>query len=162
MCVVCVCVCMYVCVCPTLCNLMDCSLPGSTVHGILQARILERVAISFFKGPSWPRDQTHVSFSLLNCQAGSLSANATWETPYIYIYMLCLETQSCPTLCDSKDCSPPGASVYGDSLGKTLEWIARSSSRRSSQPRDWTQVSRTAGGFFTIWATREAQEYWSG
>ena len=35
-------------------------------------------------------------------------------------------------------------------------------SRRSSQARDWTQVSRTAGGFFTSWPTREAQEYWSG
>ena len=33
--------------CPTLCNPMDCSLPGSSVHGVLQARILERVAISF-------------------------------------------------------------------------------------------------------------------
>ena len=36
------------------------------------------------------------------------------------------------------------------------------SSRESSQPRDQTQVSCIAGGFFTIWATREAQEYWSG
>ena len=34
-------------------------------------------------------------------------------------------------------------------------------SRGSSQPRDWTQVSRIAGGFFTSWATREAEEYWS-
>ena len=36
--------------CPTLCDPMDCSLPGSSVHGILQARILERVAIPFSKG----------------------------------------------------------------------------------------------------------------
>ena len=40
---------------------MDCSLPGSSVHGILQARILEWVAISFSRGSSWARDQTHVS-----------------------------------------------------------------------------------------------------
>ena len=40
------------------------------------------------------------------------------------------------------------------------EWIAMPSSRGSSQPRDKTQVSRIAGGFFTSWATREAQEYW--
>ena len=40
---------------------MDCSLPGSSVHGILQARILEWVAISFSRGSSQPRDQTQVS-----------------------------------------------------------------------------------------------------
>ena len=47
--------------CPTLCNPMDCSLPGSSVHGISQARILKWVAISFFRGSSWPRDWTWVS-----------------------------------------------------------------------------------------------------
>ena len=40
---------------------MDCGAPGSSVLGILQARILEWVAISFFRGSSWPRDRTHVS-----------------------------------------------------------------------------------------------------
>ena len=38
--------------CPTLCDPMDCSLPGSSVHGILQTRVLEWVAISFFRGSS--------------------------------------------------------------------------------------------------------------
>ena len=47
--------------CLTLCNPVDCSLPGSSVHGILQARMLEWVAISFFRGSSQPRDQTRVS-----------------------------------------------------------------------------------------------------
>ena len=47
--------------CPTLCNLMDCSPPGSYVHGILQARILEWVAISFSRESSRPRDRTQVS-----------------------------------------------------------------------------------------------------
>ena len=46
---------------PTLCNPVDCSLPGSSVHGILQARILEWVAISFSRGFSQPRDRTQVS-----------------------------------------------------------------------------------------------------
>ena len=46
---------------PTLYNPMDCSLPGSSVHGILQARILEWVAISFSRGSSWSRDRTQVS-----------------------------------------------------------------------------------------------------
>ena len=43
-----------------------------------------------------------------------------------------------------------------------LEWVAFPFSRGSSQPRDWTQVSHIPGGFFTSWATREAQEYWAG
>ena len=47
--------------CPTLCNLMDCSLPGFSVHGIFQARILEWVAVSFSRGSSQPRDRTRVS-----------------------------------------------------------------------------------------------------
>ena len=47
--------------CLTLCDLMDCSTPGSSVHGILQARILEWVAISFSKGSSQSGDQTQVS-----------------------------------------------------------------------------------------------------
>ena len=40
---------------------MDCSLPGSSVHSILQARRLEWIAIPFSRGSSWPRDQTQVS-----------------------------------------------------------------------------------------------------
>ena len=61
---VCVCVCVCVLVaqsCLTLCDPMDCSPPGSSVHGILQARILEWVAISLSRESSWPRDQTCIS-----------------------------------------------------------------------------------------------------
>ena len=47
--------------CPTLCNPMDYSPPGSSTPGIFQTRILEWVAISFSRGSSWPRDQTLVS-----------------------------------------------------------------------------------------------------
>ena len=46
--------------CSTLCGPMDCSLPGSSVHGILQARILQWVVISFFKGSPQPRNWTHI------------------------------------------------------------------------------------------------------
>ena len=60
------------------------------------------------------------------------------------------------------DCSPPGSSVHGDFPGRILEWVTMLFIRGSSQPRDQAQVSRIAGGFFTIWTTREAQEYWSG
>ena len=48
--------------CPTLCDPMDCSLSGSSVYGILQARILEWVAMSFSRGSSWPRDQACISY----------------------------------------------------------------------------------------------------
>ena len=47
--------------CPTLCNPMDCSLPGSSIHGVFQARVLEWVAISFSRASSQLRDQTRVS-----------------------------------------------------------------------------------------------------
>ena len=49
--------------CPTLCDPMDCSQPGSSVHGILQARVLERVATPSSRGSSQPRNQTHVSYT---------------------------------------------------------------------------------------------------
>ena len=55
------CCCLVPELCLPLCHSTDCSLPGSSVHGISQARILEWVAISFSKGSFWPRDQTHVS-----------------------------------------------------------------------------------------------------
>ena len=49
--------------CPTLCNPMDCSPPGSSVHRILQARILEWVALPFSRGSSLPRDEAFVSYA---------------------------------------------------------------------------------------------------
>ena len=71
--------------CPALCDPMDCSPPGSSVPGIVQARILEWVAIPFSRGSSWPRDQTcgfHIAGRLLSklprklhktsCQSGSV------------------------------------------------------------------------------------------
>ena len=64
---VCVCVCIYTYIvlkiiqlCPMVCNLMDCSPPGFSVNGILQARTLEWIATPFSKGSSQPRDQTQV------------------------------------------------------------------------------------------------------
>ena len=65
--------------------------------------------------------------------------------------------QSCLTLCNPMDYT-----VHGILQARILEWVAFPFSRGSSQPREWTQVSRIAGRFFTSWATREAQEYWSG
>ena len=54
------CYCLVTKSCPILCNPVDCSLPGSSVHEISQARIIEWVAISFLRGSSRPRDQTHI------------------------------------------------------------------------------------------------------
>ena len=56
--------------CPTLCDSMDYSSPGSSIHGIFQAKILEWVDISFSNGSSRPRGQTH----------------ATWEAPLSYLH----------------------------------------------------------------------------
>ena len=58
--------------------------------------------------------------------------------------------QSCPTLCNPMDCSPPGCSVHGISQARILESVATSFSRGSSRPRDRTQVFCIAGRFFTI------------
>ena len=54
---------------------------------------------------------------------------------------VCVYAQSCPTLCDSMDCSPPGSSVQGIFQVRLLEWVAIFSSRGSSQPKDRTHVS---------------------
>ena len=65
--------------------------------------------------------------------------------------------QLCLTLCDPMDYT-----VHGILQARILEWVALPFSKGSSQPRDRTQVSHIAGGLLTSWATREAQEYWSG
>ena len=52
--------------------------------------------------------------------------------------------------------------VHGILQVRILEWVAFPFSRGSSQSRDWTQVSHIAGGFFTSWTTKGAQEYWCG
>ena len=80
---------------PTLCNPMDCSLPGSSVHRILQSRILQWVAIPFSRGFSWPRDWTQVS----HMQADSLPSELPGKPmvlkellsssqPWLYISLL--------------------------------------------------------------------------
>ena len=86
--------------CPTLCDPMDWSLPGSSVLGILQARILEWVAIRFSKGSSQPRDETWVS-----CLTGRFFTTCTTiEAPLhstgcclilILRFQLCLTAESC-------------------------------------------------------------------
>ena len=113
--------------CPTLCDPLDYSLPGSSVHGIFQARILEWVAISFSRESSWPRDRTSVSCvsciagGLFTCLAiGKASVEGFYATEFWHYCwaVLCLVAQLCLTLCDPMACSLPGSSVHGDSPGK--------------------------------------------
>ena len=59
-------------------------------------------------------------------------------------------SQSCPTLCHSMDCSPPGSSVHGVCQARILDWVAIFFSRGSSQLKDRTLVSRIAGRLFTV------------
>ena len=59
-------------------------------------------------------------------------------------------------------CNPMDYTIHGIPQARILEWVAFPFSRGSSQPRDQTQISHTAGRFFTSWVTREAQEFWSG
>ena len=90
----CVCVCVSVCCvsvcwchcsltksCLTLCDPMDCSLPGSSVHGILQARILEWVAIPLSRGSSQPRDQACIS-----CTAGRFFTTEPPGKPCVSVF----------------------------------------------------------------------------
>ena len=64
--------------CLTLCDPIDCSLPGSSVHGILQERILKWVSMPSSKGSSWPRDWTCIS--CISCTVGGFFTQwATWE-----------------------------------------------------------------------------------
>ena len=80
--------------CLTLRDPIDCSLPGSSIHGIFQARVMEWVAIAFS----------------LNCTAAAAAAAKS--------------LQPCPTLCDPIDGSPPGSPIPGILQARTLEWVA--------------------------------------
>ena len=73
-----------------------------------------------------------------------------------YVYVCVLVAQSCLTLCDPVDYSPPGSSVNGILQARILEWVAISYSRASFQLRDRTWVSCIAGRFFTVKPPREA------
>ena len=106
----------YACVCAkslhlclTLCELTDCSLSGSSVYGILQARLLEWVATLSFRGSSRPRDQTQ--FSYLSC----ISRQVLYRQHHLrrpsHTYQIRSVTQSCPTLCDPMNRSTPGLPV---------------------------------------------------
>ena len=82
------------------------------------------------------------------------------ENKAYHMMCVCEVAQSCPTLCDSMDCSPSGSSVHGILQARILEWVAISFSRASSWPRDWTRVSHIVGRHFTIWTQWALDMYW--
>ena len=111
--------------------------------------------------PCWVHFIFHLSaFSHQKRSTGQWHTGPPWNTCVCVCVCVCVclrvwVTQLCLTLWDPKDCSPPGCSVCGILQARTLEWVAIPFSRGSSQVRDLTQISRIAGRFFTIWATRD-------
>ena len=87
--------------CPTSCDLMNCSLPGSSVHGLLQAGILEWVATPSSRGSSWPSDQTQGSYS--SCIAGGFFTPEPLRNPSLlyaealFVIVKGEKTQQLPT-----------------------------------------------------------------
>ena len=227
--------------CLALCDPMDCSPPGSSAHGIFQARILEWIAIRFSRGSSRPRDQTQVfhivgrfftiwatrepqmplAWPLPNSQRSFFSHQEaeTWQRPggrkcwssQLWSQVLnsaplhhtslnrlgkgtfscekplkcrdCFSNspssvnaagaaatakslQSCLTLCDPIDGSPPGSPVPGSLQVRTLEWVAIS----FSNAWKWKVKVKSLSCvrlFTTPWtaahqAPPSRQEYWSG
>ena len=75
------------------------------------------------------------SFSLLS-KSDQRHMNRQAESMHVWV-----RAQSCPALCNPMDYSPPGSSIHGIFQARILKWVAISSSRRSSQPKDWTHIS---------------------
>ena len=131
-------------------------------------RILEWIAYPFSSESSQLSNQSGISciagrfFTRQLCKYFSFCCwNITrclwfFSYPIFYVCMCVLVTQSCLTLFDLMNCSPPDSSVHGILQPRILEWVAIPFSRGSSQPRDQTHVSCFPGRFFTIWACREA------
>ena len=162
---------------------MNCSPPGSSVHGLLQARLMKWVVIPISRRSSQPRDRTQVC-----CIAGIFftdwaTREGQWGTvmvlPLLFFTFPKLTMCLCVCVCafpksvplfyiwgkktwtwKSLSCVQLFATpwtIRGILQARIVEWVAFSFSRRSSQPRDRTQVSHIAGRFFTSWATREVE-----
>ena len=109
---------------------MDCSPPGSSVHVISHGGILEWVVNSLSRDLSNPG---------IELESPVLAGRFFTTEPLVLV------VQSCPTLCDSMDCSLPGSSVHGILQARILEWDAVSFFKRYSQPRDKVTQSPQMG-----------------
>ena len=146
--------------CLILWDPMNCSPPGSSVHGILQARILEWVAIRSSRGSSWPRDWTHISW--VSCIVGKLFTHwATWEASVQFSRSvvsnslrphesqharpLCpsptpgVHSDSCPS---SQRCHPAYYRIKKSDIGHRNQ-LNRNRSRKygASTGQDWKQLT---------------------
>ena len=133
----------------SFCNPMDCRPPAFCPWDVSGKNT--RVGCHFLLQEIFPTQGSNPH--LLHWQA----VHYHWATWEVQLQSEVKVAQSCLTLCNPKDYT-----VHGILQDRILEWVAFLFSRGSSQSRDWTQVSHSAGGFFTSWAIREAQEYWSG
>ena len=96
--------------CLTLCDPADCSPPGSSIHGILQARILEWVSVTSSRGSSPTQGSNPSLLHILHWQAGSLPLAPPGKPTNVNRFSSV--AQSCPSLCDPMDCSMPGFPVH--------------------------------------------------
>ena len=111
----------------------------------------QRLKVSTYKLSTKHLKIRYPAIKLFNKGAAWFSQG--WGTSPYSVCMHVQSLQSCLTLCDPMDCSPPGSSVHGILQARILEWVAIPSSRESSPLRDQTHVSGvscTAGRFFTL------------
>ena len=129
---------------PTLCDPMDYSLLGSSVHWILQVRILEWAVVSSSRGSSWPRDQTCISMSPA-LTGGFFTTSATWEAPWCCMMSTQLLTESgpneyLPTNLGLHRLSPPGAMSLLSLRGPN--YSMGQLNQPSAQPQGWFNQKR--------------------
>ena len=108
---------------------MNCSLPGPSVHGIFQARNTGVGCHFLLQGIFLTQGSNPRLLYLLHWQLDFFISWATRETQIHEWKVKVLVAQSCPTLCDSMDCHPPGSSVHGILHARIPEWVAISFSR---------------------------------
>ena len=153
----------------TLCDHTDCSLPCSSDCGILQARILEWVAMSSSRGFSQLRDQIQVSVIEGGFFMKWATREAQWQTATVAATNA-KSLQSCPTLCSPIDGSPPGFPTPGILQARTLEWVAISFSnvwkwKVKVKSLSCVQLLATpwTAAYLAPWSMGfSRQEYWSG
>ena len=123
--------------CLTLCDPMDSKTPSLPVH---------------HKFPKLAQTHVHQVIDAIQLSHPLLSSSPALNLSQHQKESESEVTQSCLTLCNPMDCSPPGSSIHGIFQARILEWIAILFSRASFQPRDRTQVLHITGRLYTLWA----------
>ena len=145
--------------CPTLCDPRDGSPPGSPVPGILQARTLEWVAISFSNAWKWKvkvKSLSHVRLLVTPWTAAHQAPPSMgFSRQECWSGVPCLSLSCVQLFATPMDCSLWGFSVHGFSQARILELIAFPPLGDLPDPGIKPRSSHIAGRFFTVWATRE-------